>query len=460
MQTVISFLLLLATLAAPVQVWAQQKTSSKTTAEKVEEYLTKCAKLQRFNGTVLAARKGTILLKKGYGWRNVSKKIPNDTNSIYQLGSITKTFTGAVILKLQEENKLSLKDKLHKFFPDYPNGDKITLEQLFYHTSGIYDFKSILYGPDSAKVTRPVSKAWVLAQFKDKPLRAEPGTAVNYTNSGYFLLGLIVEKVTGKPFETVVRERFLKPLRLTKTGFDLINLKNSGKTTGYIFWKDSVLVETPAVDSTVAYAAGGMYSTVDDLYRWSRVVQNRTMLKPETWDSALTPPNQGAWGYGWGVSYFNEGKKLIFQNGNIPGFATFYIQVPEDDVVIILLCNVDDTSDLTSLEPIATDLLKIMYNMPYQLPVERKAVAVDESVLRQYVGTYRLDAERTIAVTLEASKLFLQVTGQPKFEMFAENETNFFLKVIDVQLTFDKDAGGKVSQLVVHQNGDHVAKRL
>ncbi|MGA0555590.1 serine hydrolase [Larkinella sp. VNQ87] len=439
---------------------AQQAPGAKTTTEKLEEYLATSARLHRFNGTALVAQNGAVLLQKGYGWRDAVRQIPNDTNSIYQLGSITKTFTGAVILQLQEEKKLSLTDKLSRYFPEYPQGDQITLEQLFRHTSGIYDFKSILYGPDSATVTRPVSKEWVVAQFKDKPLAAKPGTAVHYTNSGYYLLGLIVEKLTGKPFETVVRERFFSPLKLTQSGFDFINTKNRGKTTGYTFRNDSRLVAVPTVDSTVAYAAGGMYSSVGDLYRWSRVVQNRRMLKPETWEAALTPPNRGNWGYGWGVNYFNDTKKLIFQNGNIPGFATFYVQIPDDDVVIILLCNVDDASDLTTLEPIVLDLVKLLYNEPYQLPVNRKAVAVGETVLRQYVGRYQLAPDRTLAITLEAGKLFLQVTGQPKFEVFAENETEFFLKTVQARLTFHKDASGKVSQVVVHQNGDHVAKRL
>ncbi|MCY7350786.1 MAG: serine hydrolase [Cytophagaceae bacterium] len=436
-----------------IQVRAQQTANLKTTAEKLEEYLKAVANLNRFNGTALVAQKGTILLQKGYGWKNAQTQTPNDTNSIYQLGSITKTFAGAVILRLQEEKKLSVKDKLSKYFPDYPNGDQITLEQLFFHTSGIYDFKNILYGPDSATVTRPVSKEWVVAQFKNKPLTIKPGTEVKYTNSGYYLLGLIVEKVTGKPFETVVREWFLSPLRLAHTGFDLRNLNDPGKTTGYTYWKDSVLIATPLIDSTVGYAAGGMYSTVGDLYRWSRVVQARRMLKPETWGAALNPPNQGQWGYGWGISYFDKNKKLIFQNGNLPGFATYFIQFPQEDITLILLCNVDDASDVTTLDPTVRDLLSILFEQPYQVPKNRKAIPISEIVLRHYVGTYQMTPDRTMAITLEAGKLFLQITGQAKFDVFAETETDFFLKAVDAQLTFYKDSNGNVSQVVVHQGG-------
>lgn len=433
---------------------------AKTTGGKIDEYLTAAADLQRFNGTILIAQKGTVLLQKGYGWRNKSAKIPNDTNSIFQLGSITKTFTGAAIMQLQEEKKLSVKDKLSNYFPDYPNGDQITLENLFLHNSGIYDFKAILYGSDSAKLTQPVTKEWMLAQFRDKPLTTKPGGEVHYTNSGYYLLGLIIEKVTGKPFESVIRDRFITPLHLMQTGFDFRNLKNAGKTTGYTYWKDSVLIATPVIDSTVAYAAGGMYSSVGDLYRWAQAILSRQILKPESWAATFNPPNKGNWGYGWGINYFAKNKKLVFQNGNLPGFATFFVLIPEDDIVMIMLANIDDTSDMTTLEPMLKDLFFITYGMPYQLPISLKTVPVSESVLTQYVGKYQLAPDRILAITLEKGKIFLQVTGQDQFEIFPSSETDFFLKAVNARLTFQKDATGKVSQVVVHQNGDIVAKRL
>ncbi|QIP14593.1 serine hydrolase [Spirosoma aureum] len=459
------FWLLLILIRSTATLNAQQATaSSPSIADKLDEYLTAASLQHRFNGTALVAKKGKILLQKGYGWNNVSTKIPNDTNSIYQLGSITKTFTGAAILLLQDEGKLAVTDKLSKYLPDYPRADQISLEQLFIHTSGIYDFKNLLYSPDSterARLTRPVPKEWLVRQFSQKPMTGKPGAAVNYTNSGYYLLGLVVEKITGLSFETVVRERFLRPLQLTHTGFDFINLKTGGKTTGYTFQNDSVLVPTPIIDSTVAYAAGGMYSTVGDLYRWSRVVQNRRLLKPDTWESALSPPNNGNWGYGWGVSTFQNDKKLIFQNGNLPGFATYYIQFPQDDITLILLSNVDDASDITSPEPTVRDLINIVYDLPYQLPKNRKIVSVAQPVLTQYIGRYRHSDDRIMAITMESGQLFLQITGQPRFEVYAESDTEFFLKVVDAQLTFRKNETGQVAQVVVRQGGhDYAWKRL
>lgn len=450
--------LLVQTLLFPT--YAQQ---ARTTAEKVDEYLTAVSGLHRFNGTVLIAQKGEILLQKGYGWRNESARIPNDTNSIYQLGSITKTFVGTAILQLQAEGKLSVTDKLSKYVPDYPNGDLITLNDLFSHTSGIYDYKNFIYspeGPDKVDLTRPVAKEKIVSMFAKQPTTTKPGGEEKYTNSGYFLLGLIIEKVTGKPFETAIRERFISPLRLSRTGFDFINLKQPGKTTPYTYQKDSVLVAVMPIDSTAGYAAGGMYSTTGDLYRWARAVQTHQFLTSESWKQAFTPIGKTKWSYGWGTNTFKTANDLVFQNGNLPGFGTYFMLFPKEDIVIIALSNVDDASDLTSLEPIARDLVFITFGLPYQIPKNRKAIALSQTVLRQYVGNYQLAPERILAITLENEKLFLQVTGQGKLEIFPESETDFFLKVVDAQLTFHKSDSGQVSQVVVHQNGDTVAKRL
>ncbi|MBO0933769.1 serine hydrolase [Fibrella aquatilis] len=439
-----------------------QAQPARTIAEKADEYLTASASLHRFNGTVLIAQKGTVLLQKGYGWRNQSTKTPNDTGSIYQLGSITKTFTGAAIMQLQAEGKLAITDKLSQYLPDYPNGNQISLNDLFAHTSGIYDYKNFLYtkdGPDKVDFTRPVSKDRIVAMFSSQPTTSKPGGKEHYTNSGYFLLGLVIEKVTGKPFEAVIREQFINPLHLTQTGFDFVNLHRLGKTTPYTLQGDSVRVLVTPIDSTAGYAAGGMFSTVGDLYRWTQALQAERVLNPADWKQTLTPIGKTNWGYGWGVNTFKTTNDLVFQNGNLPGFATYLMLFPKTDMVIIALANTDDAADLTSLEPIVRDLVFISADMPYQIPKNRKAITLNESILRQYIGKYQLDKKRILAITFENEKLFLQVTGQGKLEIFPETETDFFLSVVDAQLTFYKNESGQVTHVVIHQNGDTVAKR-
>src|SRR5450432_2236055 len=177
-------------------------TFAQNTSGKLDTLINAYAKLYRFNGSALVAKNGTILLNKGYGYRNAADKVLNSEQTIFQLGSITKQFTSAVILKLQEEKKLSVSDKVSKYFPQYPKGDSITIEQLLTHTSGVYNYTND-QNFMANEMTKPASREKIMALFKDKPLDFPPGTGWNYSNSGYSLLGYIIEIATGKPYEQV-----------------------------------------------------------------------------------------------------------------------------------------------------------------------------------------------------------------------------------------------------------------
>jgi CubicO group peptidase (beta-lactamase class C family) len=181
---------------------------------RLEELMSAYANQYKFNGAVLVSHKGKVLLDKGYGLRNAGDKTPNDQKGIFQIGSITKQFTATVILKLQEEKKLNVADKLHKYFPGYPKGDSITIEHLLTHTSGIYSYTS-----DPAfmqnEVTKPADRQKMMALFKDKPLQFSPGTKWEYSNSAYSLLGYIIEDVAKMPYEQAVRRYIFKPLGKT-----------------------------------------------------------------------------------------------------------------------------------------------------------------------------------------------------------------------------------------------------
>jgi len=189
---------------------------------KLEELMSAYAGMYKFNGSVLVAHHGKILMDQGYGLLNADDKTPTDKNSIFQIGSITKQFTATVILKLQEEKKLKVTDKLSKYFPDYPKGDSITIEQLLTHTSGIYSYTS-----DGAfmanEVAKPSDRKKMMALFKDKPLQFSPGTKWEYSNSAYSLLGYIVEDVAKMPYEQAVRKYIFTPVHMDHSGFDFTN---------------------------------------------------------------------------------------------------------------------------------------------------------------------------------------------------------------------------------------------
>lgn len=416
------------------------------TRQKLDEVLDAYARQYKFNGTVLVAKKGEILLEKGYGFRNIKPSIPNDENSIFQIGSVTKQFTAVIILKLQEQGKLSVKDKLSKYFPDYPNGDKITIENLLTHTSGIYNYTNNASFMKN-EVSKSKSRDSIIALFRDQPLNFEPGSKFSYSNSGYSLLGYIIEKVTNKPYEKVMREMILQPLNMDNSGFDFTHLKVPGKASGYFYIaKDSNQV-SPIVDSTVSFSAGSLFSTVGDLYKWDRAISSGKILSAGSWKSAFTP-FLSKYGYGWHMDTI-YGKPVISHSGGIHGFSSIVTRFPEEDAVIILLNN-GGTPNLTK---ISNDLAAVLFNKTVELPGAKTEMKFEENFLKQYEGEYQLTQNFSIRVWVENGKLMAQATGQQAFELFAESETKFFLKVVDAQLEFVKDDKGAVQKLILYQNG-------
>jgi CubicO group peptidase (beta-lactamase class C family) len=428
--------------------------SGQSVAVKIDEYLAAYAKVNRFNGTALVAQKGKILLEKGYGFKDASQASLDDVNTIYQVGSVTKQFTSAIILKLQEQKKLSVKDKLGKYFPDFPNADKITIENLLTHTSGIYNYTN-----DSKfmanEITHSYTRDKMMALFRNKPLDFDPGTKFRYSNSGYSMLGYIIEKVTKKPYEQVMREFILQPLHMNHSGFDFTHLKSADKAVGYLVLNNSIKAIAPIVDSSISFAAGALYSTVEDLFKWERSTYNNSILKQESWQAAFTPFKE-KYGYGWIIdTLFN--KQVISHGGGIHGFNSNLFRMPQEEIVIILLNNKGNPS----LDEITKGIAAIILGRKYELPKDRVGIAVREAVLQGYVGEYELNPNLKMTVKLENGSLKGQLTGQPAFDMFAEKESFFFLKVVDAQVEFFKGSDGKTDQLILYQGGQKIpAKKI
>ncbi len=414
--------------------------------EKMDELLTAYEKQNKFNGTVLVAKKGNVLFEKAYGYRNAEQKIMHDRNSIFQIGSLTKQFTAAIIMQLAEENKLSLQDKLSKYFPGFANGDKITIEHLLTHTSGLFNYTS-----DTAILKSNVTKHYSQQEFIDIIRKYnpdfEPGSKMSYSNSGYQMLGYIIEKVTNKPYEQVVRERILYPLKMVNTGFDFTHLDNLYKSKGYFSLQGEKGLPAPVVDSTIAYAAGALYSTMGDLYLWERAIYTDKVLKQNAWKSVFTP-YMSKYGYGWGIDRL-YGKLINAHSGGIHGFTSYLLRFPEDELAIIVLSN----SSSPVLSQISRSLAAIVYNKAYTIPQERKAITLNSSVLQQYVGEYQLMPTFSITITAEGTQLKAQATGQSQLDFFPEKEDFFFATAVDAQLEFLKDESGKVNKVILHQGG-------
>jgi CubicO group peptidase (beta-lactamase class C family) len=421
--------------------------------KKIHDLMERYSKLNKFNGSVLVARKGDILLAKGFGFKNTDHKTLNDTNSIFQIYSVTKTFTSTVIFKLVELNKLLLTDKLSKFYPQFPKGDTITIEHLLTHRSGIYDYTREEKMPDCRE--QPFVNF-----LASKPFDFLPGTNWSYSNSGYYLLGFIIAKLTGVSYEQAVRRFIFQPSGMTHSGFDFKNLSHENKTTGYSIFTSSFKKQAILGDSTGPFAAGAIYSTVGDLFRFHRALQTYKIVSKASLNKAYSGSERNEqYGHGWQLreigSLFNK-KKLVWHGGGAAGFRSSFARIPEDDLCIVLLNN----QESANTEFITKNIIDILYDKPVSLPNEIK---LKKEALEQLAGAYATDGEHPLVlyISMTDERLALQVSGQGKTTLLAQKENYFSQEEAEAFVEFTKDGAGPYNKLIVHQKGSDLhAKKL
>ena len=416
-------------------------------AQKTDELITAYAGLHQFNGSVLVAWQGKVILEKGYGYKNIASNTFNDAHTIFQVGSVTKQFTSTIILKLVEMKKMSLSDKVSKYYPAFPHGDSISIENLLTHTAGIYNYTNDRAFMQTGAV-KPSTEREMMALFENKPLDFPPGTKWSYSNSGYSLLGYIIQKVSGMPYEKAVRRYIFEPLHMNASGFDFTDLHNDEKATGYYQLTEKARPVAPIVDSSVSFSAGAIYSTVGDLYKWHEGMEAYRIVPKTLLDKAYTPYKNN-YGYGWIIdSVFH--RRRIAHSGGIFGFVSNIARIPEDDACIVLLSN----SMNTDLQGITQKILAILYHQPYQLPGERKAIALPEDSLKKYVGTYEMEDKSLIGITLENGQLMGKSSNGQVSALWPEKMGFFFIKEVDFQLEFRTDPDGKVNRVLIYHSGD------
>lgn len=429
-------------------------TDSLTKAEallqaKADTLLSAYFKRNQFSGTALVALHGKVILQKGYGWRNIEKQIPHDENSIYHAASITKTFTATLVMKLAEMKKLSLQDKLSRYYPGYPKGDSITIAHLLSHTSGIFNYTNNGEFMQT-RSTQPATEAEILALFRDMPLDFPPGTGWNYSNSGYMLLGYIIRKVTGLSYEAAIRKYIFNPLQMQHSGFDFAHLQDAGKASGY--HEDSTGAYTQPVsstDSTVSFAAGSIYTTAGDLFKWHQGLMRYAIVSPAGWREISTS-KRNSYGYGWDIDSIC-GKYTVGHSGGMQGFRTNFVRIPADDICIVLLSN----TETQALHTMTEKLVAVLYGLPYQLPATKTVIQLDTAVLKKYTGTYLL-AEKNlrIHIVLEGGNLVAYPERGPRSVLCATSPSCFFLREdMDFETCFVTDTTGRGVKLTIDQHG-------
>ena len=439
-----------------IRISAQSISPSDSLFQRIDQYLISANTSDHFNGAALVAYKGKIILSKGYGFSNVSARRMNSPDTRFPILSVGKTFTATVILKLQEEGKLSLDDKLSKYFPDYPHGDKIKIENLLDHTSGIHNYTDDVDIEDSAIINHPIPRQRVFDQIMNKPVEFKPGSRYSYNNSGYFLLGMIIEKVTGKSYYQVVREMILDPLAMHESGFDYLAFPDSIKASGYQFWNEHEATRYHFYDSTYAFSAGSIYSTPNDLWKYAQSISSYQILNAATWKNAFTP-RLNNYGLGWMSGEF-FGKKYVRHSGGYPGFMSEFVYYPDEDLFIILLNNFGDYGQ--NVWATAMGISLIVFGLPYDNWKLRNEVTVDKTILSRYEGEYEGESHSKMRISLKDDRLLLAIPGEGEFNMRAENETNFYLQNFNSQFHFIVDANGKVTSLIIHEHGGDYTYKL
>ena len=400
---------------------------------------------EEFSGSVLVARDGEILLDRGYGLANREWNIPNDGDTKFRLGSVTKQFTAVAVMILHERGLIDLDAPVKTWLPDAPaTWDGVTVRHLLTHTSGLPNFTD--FDDYEPAKTRPATLDGLIARFRDRPLDFQPGEGWAYSNSGYVVLTAIVEKAGGASYADFVAANLFQPLGMGDSGYDSHAAILPHRASGYAPTAGGI-VNADYVDMSIPQGAGALYSTTRDLLKWEQGLFGGRLLSPASL-TVLTTPVRNRYAFGLMVSHAG-GNTMIGHSGGIEGFNTAMVWDPDRRMTVIVLGNLNGPGP----DQVAGSLMALARGETVILPNERQAVVVAPEVLRAYEGVYELAPTFAIAISVVDGKLMAQATGQDAFELQAESDVRFFLTVVDAQITFTRDAAGAVDGLVLHQGG-------
>ncbi|MCC7054136.1 MAG: serine hydrolase [Gemmatimonadaceae bacterium] len=369
--------------------------------------------------TVLIARGDDVLYRKAFGMADLELRVPMRADNVLQLASITKQFTSVSILMLMEQGKLALQDPLSKFIPDYPRGDEITLHHLLNHSSGVTSYTNLV--TFRSKTRQDLSPEEIVESVKHLPLEFTPGTQYAYSNSGYALLGMIIEKLSGVSYGEFVRKNIFDRLGMKHSYYASNFTVIPSRASGYQLYEGNV--ENPEYMSpTVAYAAGALLSNVDDMLLWSRSLRRNTLVSESAKHLAFTNHRLSTgrlsnYGYGWAINEL-AGVPTLEHTGGINGYATSGIYVPGRDVYAIVLTNRDDGRGPESYN------LKAVSMLLGQSIVEKAAVALSEAQLRRWVGAYQFD-DVVRFVTYDQGALYSTREGGRPIRLLAVSDSQF-----------------------------------
>lgn len=464
--------------------WSQPWSATETP---YQEILDAAYSADEPGASAIVARGDEILFLGARGSANLEHGTPIEPNMVFRLGSITKQFTSAAIMILVEQGKLALDDPLTKFLPDYPEvGKSVTVEHLLTHTSGIVSYTGIP-GYMQTEIIKVRNVDEMVAVFKDLPIEFAPGEQFAYNNSGYVLLGAIIEKVSGLSYEEFIQQKIFDPLGMTRSYYDNHARIIPDRVSGY-GGAPGEYRNARYLSMTQPYAAGSLLSTVEDLLRWNTALFGGELISQASLKKMTTPYELSSGGpnsYAYGLSVTDvRGQHTLSHGGGINGFSTYGLYIPEAKIFVAVLSN--NTGSTSRPGTISTRMAAAALGDPYP---NMKEVSVEPAILKRYVGVYKIDEQSQRVVRFEDGKLYTQRGGGARLEAHPASETTFFyegtltwfemrqgddktwrmlmhqegatqaeeaVRVRDAPVTFVPGENGGSSSLVLHQGGQDV----
>lgn len=456
--TVLVAALLLAFQPASFAAEANIATATASPEQQVDALFAKWNKPDAPGCAVEVIRDGKVVLRKGYGMADIERGVPITSQTVFDIASMSKQFTAFAIYLLAQDGKLSLDDDVRKHLPELADfGKKISIRNLLQHTSGLRDYSNLAFmgGWRLDDVLTPDDALAIVK--RQRTLNFAPGDEYLYSNTGYFLLGQIVERVSGKPLNVFAQERIFEPLGMKHTRIqtdygDLVR----GRALSYLPSRGGYKY-TAASKSTPG--PGEVLTTVEDLALWDQNfydgrVGGKDLLAQMQVTGVLN--NGKPINYAGGLTIENyRGARMVEHSGGVAGYATQMSRFPSQRFTVVVLANTPEVAPTAMTRRIADIYLdRELAPKPAQTKQFPDEVKLDEEKLAPLAGYYALSPQFGISFTVEGGRLFAQATGQARFPVFASGERDFFYKVVNAQVSFDApDAKGVVSRMVLHQNG-------
>ncbi len=420
---------------------AEPKRGCADYAEAAAEIIAPFVAADLFAGSVLVAQSGAPLLRRGFGLADRQGSVAHAPTDKFRLGSLTKQFTATAILQLMERGLLRLDDEFARHYPDAPARWRgVTLFHLLTHTSGIPSYTSIPgFFRDMAE--RDLAPRAIIALTESEPLEFPPGTQFQYCNGGYVILGQVIERLSGQTYPEYVRKNILLPLRLGGTGYEHGTEAVPEHVPGYRL-QNGRIEHAAYLAMSLPYAAGAIYSTVDDLLVWQRALAAAKPIGRASVNLMFADHGHG-YGFAWSVQR-QFGRRQFVHAGGINGFSVVLSHYPDDDLTVIVLANVQ----AAPVQKIARDLAALHFGGE-----ETRETVLDAALLADYVGAYQLGPRRILRVTQEGVRLFVETEDYGRHELSAKDDHTFVGKMIDWEIFFEADGVEQARRVIVRRGG-------